>query len=67
MRAVEVAAKPARTTVMRASRRQKIPVVARAMEAAAVAAIPTTIRTHQEEDAGGVVRIESTALPLSPK
>ena len=63
--AVEVEAMPMRTEVNEVSRPQNTPVAA-VMLVGAVAARPTTTRTHGEEDAGTVVR-NGTARPLSGK
>jgi len=64
MRAVEVEAMLARNAGMVVGL-LVTPAKATAMQAAAVAATPTTVRTRQEEGAGEVVRTGNPALPSS--
>lgn len=64
---VEIGGMPAATEATAVSPRQKIGVVAAAMQGEAVEATPITIRTREEEDTGDVVRTRRTALPSSRK
>jgi hypothetical protein len=64
---VEIGAMPAGIEVTAISPRQRIGVVAAAMQVEAVAAMPMTIRAREEEDTGEVGLTRGTPLPSSRK